>query len=333
MEKIKISIPKYTYEILTKDCELFEILKTDGTLNKNEFLNTLIKNYYQEFTATNTELKSAISKSLSKYHSFDEFDQNDLSNDIISIINKFNNKYYDNKDTITISVKPTRSTTRIFTYIQDNIIQNQSISSFYRDLFNSYVSLVQTKRERIIFKETVDTINEAIESNRQVYFHTAKSKNAITASVYCIANSKEELFNYVLTESKGKITSYRLSRIKDIALVNEVRTIEKSNKEIYDKLIDYGPQYIISNKEEKVKIQLTPEGEKLYQKIYLYRPKYIEKDGNIYTFDCSYNQILFYFARLGKEAVILEPKTLRTKMRFAHKDAYVAYTDNNKKHD
>jgi predicted DNA-binding transcriptional regulator YafY len=141
------------------------------------------------------------------------------------------------------------------------------------------------------------------------------------------------LFNYVLAETKGKISSYRLSRIKDMALINEVRVIKETNKEIYNKLIDYGPQYTISEKEEKVKIQLTKEGEKLYKKIYLYRPKYIEKDGDIYTFDCSYNQILFYFARLGKDAIILEPESLRAKMRFNHKDAYTAYTDKNKKHD
>ena len=46
-EKIKIYLPNDIYQIILKDMELFEFYKKDGSLNRNEFLNKLITNYYE----------------------------------------------------------------------------------------------------------------------------------------------------------------------------------------------------------------------------------------------------------------------------------------------
>lgn len=51
LEKIKISVPKKTYDTLIKDCDNFDFHKNETTLNKNLFLNTLIVNYYERFSA------------------------------------------------------------------------------------------------------------------------------------------------------------------------------------------------------------------------------------------------------------------------------------------
>lgn len=42
--------------------------------------------------------------------------------------------------------------------------------------------------------------------------------------------------------------------------------------------------------------------EKLFNKIYLYRPTPIKIEGDIYTFNCSANQLLYYFERFGDSA-------------------------------
>ena len=47
----------------------------------------------------------------------------------------------------------------------------------------------------------------------------------------------------------------------------------------------------------------------------MYRPVPVSVEGDIYTFDCSANQVLYYFERFGSEALILSPKRLGIFMR------------------
>lgn len=67
--------------------------------------------------------------------------------------------------------------------------------------------------------------------------------------------------------------------------------------------------------DEPIKVQLTEKGKKLFNKIYLYRPTPTSIDGDIYTFNCSANQLLYYFERFGDSALILSPKRLGIFMR------------------
>ena len=93
-----------------------------------------------------------------------------------------------------------------------------------------------------------------------------------------------------------------------------------------NKQIKYGVQYNVSKKEIlPVKIKLTPQGIKLYEKIYLYRPEYDSHEGDIYTFLGPYEQILHYFKRFGDDAIILEPENLRIAMRNFYYFANKAY--------
>ena len=52
-------------------------------------------------------------------------------------------------------------------FIENNLINNTSISSFYRNLFTSYAHNPQNFRELIIFKENYDLLTESIEKNRK----------------------------------------------------------------------------------------------------------------------------------------------------------------------
>lgn len=66
---------------------------------------------------------------------------------------------------------------------------------------------------------------------------------------------------------------------------------------------------------EPIKVKLTEKGKKLFNKIYLYRPTPVKIEGDIYTFICSANQLLYYFERFGDSALILSPKKLGLFMR------------------
>ena len=61
-EKIKIYIPESINNILLKDMERFEFFKKDGSFNKNEFYNTLIMNYYEQYQNQQSDLFNHIKK-------------------------------------------------------------------------------------------------------------------------------------------------------------------------------------------------------------------------------------------------------------------------------
>ena len=63
-EKIKISLSKNTLDVLKKDCVDFKIVKENGQPNMNAFINTLIVNFYEAFSASEETFK-IFSKSLS----------------------------------------------------------------------------------------------------------------------------------------------------------------------------------------------------------------------------------------------------------------------------
>lgn len=63
----------------------------------------------------------------------------------------------------------------------------------------------------------------------------------------------------------------------------------------------------------------------MFKKIYLYRPSPVSIEGDIYTFDCSANQLLYYFERFGDNALILSPKKLGIFMRNYYYFAYKKY--------
>ena len=63
-EKIKIYISKDVHEILLKDMELFEFYKKNQTLNKNDFMNTLIMNYHETYQKRCSDLYQHISMKL-----------------------------------------------------------------------------------------------------------------------------------------------------------------------------------------------------------------------------------------------------------------------------
>lgn len=327
MEKIKITISPNVYDTLLADCELFEFFKKDTTLNKNSFLNELILNYYEEYTNSEIELNNNVKTLLSEYTNSTE----ELSIELINLIRKTTQGDKNDKST-TISFKPTKSSIDTIEYIENKLIKNSTISSFYRSLFTSYASLPRNKREQIIFKDSVNVINEAIKKKKKIYFSTSKSNVFKSASVYSLSSSKDELFNYVLVVEKNTRFTYRLSRIRGVKLLSDNIIDLSTHENYFNKQLLYAPQYLINNNEtELIKIKLTSTGERLYKNIYLFRPRYISKDDNIYTFDCSYAHIIFYFSRFGEDAIILSPLQLKKRMLGYYKYSFLAYKNSDDK--
>lgn len=196
------------------------------------------------------------------------------------------------------------------------VIKDESISSFYRRMFSAYSQLTKTEREKIIHKENYEILKKAIRKGVQVYI-VLNSKDILhSSSIFAISPAKDELFNYVLVYYGKQNYTLRLASIYSISLLSENSSIPEENRSLFERQIACAAQYPMYNTDnEPIIVQLTEKGKKLFNKIYLYRPTPVSIEGDIYTFNCSANQLLYYFERFGDSALILSPKKLGVFMR------------------
>lgn len=311
-DKIKIYIPENVNSILSKDMERFEFYKKDGSLNRNEFYNTLIVNYYEQYEENQSAIFTHVTDSIRERTALKDQDISDIAADILQYVDVRTFQLDRQRFDVAVSMKPTRKSSDDIQYIQDCLLGNSTLSNYFRNMFASYSLLPQDKREMIIFKQNFELIKEAIEKDRKIYFTTVKSEKPHIVSPYSVANSKEELFNYLLCKYNNLPYSFRVSRIKQIKVLNETRDLTEKIIEILDRMAKFGPQfsYEIKKPHCPIKVKLTDRGLKQYRSMYLHRPEYYKNEGDIYYFDCSRSQAFQYFSRLGSNAIVLEPKDL-----------------------
>lgn len=322
-EKIKISLPKETLDLLKKDCEDFKITKQNGTPNVNAFINLLIANYYEDFSAHEESLYEDIKYTLS---AVPEYYRDKIFYDIVKLFAK-NADYGDGKkDTTTFSFKPTKIAEKAITYIENVILKNESLSSFYRRMFVSYSQKTKTEREKIIYRENFELLQRALKKGVAVYIILQSGIVCNGLSIYSVSPAKDELFNYILAYGNKHNYTLRLASVRSVALLSEKAEIPDENCAMFKRQIACAAQYPIINTDyELIKVQLTEKGKRLFNKIYLYRPTPINVDGDIYTFDCSANQLLYYFERFGDNALILSPNRLGILMRDYYYNALEKY--------
>lgn len=312
-EKIKISIAKETLELLKKDCEDFKIVKQTGAINFNSFINLLIRNYYESFTAKEETLHDDIRNAISV---IPNYYQEKVFSDVVKLFAKQSNIAFDKHSTTTFSFKPTKISEKAVTYINQIILKDESVSAFYRRMFTAYSQLTKTEREKIIHKENYEILKKAMKKGVQVYIVLHSKDILSSSSVFAIAPAKDELFNYVLVYNGKQNHTLRLASIYSITLLSANSDIPQENRARFERQIACAVQYPMYNTDdEPIRVQLTENGKKLFNKIYLYRPTPVKIEGDIYTFNCSANQLLYYFERFGDSALILSPKKLGIFMR------------------
>lgn len=326
-EKIKIYITKEMQEALDRDMELFEFFKKDGkSLNRNEFLSTLILHYYESYGEKLSLLQSQIADKLESL-SLNRYEKETLSVQLLELM-EFNPQLKDHvRYTRTVSLKPTRRTSSALEYILERYLFGMSFSAFFRNLFQSYLAQPLNQRERIIFKDRVDIIERAIALKRQIRFTTRRNQTIHTASVYDLCHSKEELMNYVLCEWKDRPFSFRLSRMQNLVLTQDHGEISELNELLLERTKQQSVQFVLQ-REEEVCVRLDEEGKKLMQVMYIHRPKILRTEGDCCYFHASYSQIENYFIKFGEHALIVSPQYMQDIMRRRVEAMFALYHTN-----
>lgn len=324
-EKIKISLPEEVGNLLRKDCVDFKVFKKNGESNMNAFLNSLLVNFYEEFSAAQEKLYDEIRQALSAVPAY--YQETAFCN-VLQTLTKRNTAAQEKKKSVLLSFKPTKSSGQATAYIEHILLQNESLSSFYRRLFSAYAQRTKNEREKIIYREQYELLQKAIRKGAQVCLTLKSGEFLKNACVYSVSPAKDELFNYILLYTDKKNMTVRLASVQAVSLRAGKSVIPEENKLLFARQVACAAQYpMYSTDREPIRVQLTEKGKKLFQKIYLYRPEPVSVEGDIYTFDCSANQLLYYFERFGDSAVVLSPKRLGIFMRNYYYFAYKTYRD------
>ena len=91
------------------------------------------------------------------------------------------------------------------------------------------------------------------------------------------------------------------------------KKIEVKDKKYIDEVYkNFDPFLSYKN---RVKVKFTEKGLELYEKVLTNRPRLLNKDNNIYTFECDNKLAMVYFAQFFSLIEILEPQELREKLQ------------------
>ncbi|MCM1082936.1 MAG: WYL domain-containing protein [Clostridium sp.] len=215
---------------------------------------------------------------------------------------------------------------------------------YVRALLEEYANKPYYVREQIAFHNLFKTIDEAISEETVINVTTANG-NRLSIKPYKIVTDPLSMYNYLVgyyykTNNTNyiPIVNLRICRLKEIQKVEfpseDIHRLYKltkdEKKKIKEQLEESGVQFIQSSP-VTTKVWLSDSGIKKYNTQLHLRPiGVIDKNNHhIYTFECTENQIIYYFVKFGKDAKILSPQSLADEFKKIYEEALNNYLTNN----
>jgi putative uncharacterized protein (fragment) len=205
-------------------------------------------------------------------------------------------------------------------------------TEFFRVVFEWYAFKAKYKREQILFHEEISIIKEAINKKYELEFNVKLNDERLIkiqdSYPFGIFESKDENFNYLVTVDKnGETYSTRISNMKNVSLIRKVFSVSKEIEEKAKKRIE--KKYYGMGNTVWCKIQFTEEGYSNYKTISHLRPRIEEADekNRILIFKEPEDSLFFYFKQFGGNIKVLEPQSLKNRLREFYKNALENYED------
>lgn len=312
-QKQHINLSEHAYSVIKNDMAALHI-QTPST-----FINKIISNFA-------SIAKSSLSLSSDRYtkSNCSCFSPAPSKEEMI-VLKQFEESYsshikhdfQDKKHTLKIHLNSTSCKLLFKTCTEELYYQNAG--SYIKSLVEEYAQKPYFEREKIIAKDTFDTINKAIKYKKFLKLDS-NGRKGIKVKPYKIATDNMAVYHYLIgyelmTKKTYKSFSCRISNIQNINNTQRSSFISIAKKKALDlEIQNKGPQFM-SDDVTEFKIYLTDDGIRLYNRILYLRPNYtdVSKDKHIYTFKCSPSQIEYYFFKFGADAVILAPKDMHDK--------------------
>lgn len=317
--KIRVNLTYRDYYSLESDMVLFHYVDDEGETTNNRFFNDLICHFYSQLEKKNQEISADIDLLLRNLR---PETSNAFRNKVLERLSEedtTSSMPYD----YSYSFRPLKENEESFRYIETNLLQGRSLSSYYRHLFHQYLALTSAERERILFLPVLERVEEAIRAKKALLLPSPLGGTAFYP--YVVATTREERMNYVLgMDEERQCYSYHLFKLKGILSTQDSYRFTEAEKK---KLSVFASSSIEYARDEYVEctVRLTKRGEKMYRGIFHNRPIPQKKEGDTYTFLSPYDQLFTYFIRFGKEAEVLSPETMRTDFRRFYHAAHKVY--------
>ena len=314
-EKYKIYLSEDTRTRLINDAELFEFTKKDESVNLNAFLKTLIVNYFDQYRHDSEALLESIMLDLNDMTSISKKSAAALADKIVSTYIKSDSFHTGKNIALTLTVSG--SSYEIIRIIENNMLKDTSLSQYLKDMFNSYLSIPRSEREAIIFKDAYEDMTRALKEHKVLSFTntTSGDEKSYKVEPYVIAPSKEEQCNYLICidTEVGRPRTFRISRLRSVFVTSDSFTIDENiQKELQEKAIR--SPHSVSQTVQAV-VRLNKYGVKKFKAITKNRPIVSKIEGDRYYFDWPELQLEEYFKRFGRDALVIQPKSLKNKIK------------------
>jgi hypothetical protein len=326
-EKYKIYIPEDMKSRLMNDAELFEFMKKDGSINLNAFLKELLINYFDEYRNRKAQLLDTILTDLGQFPSISPDDAETIADKIINTYMKSDKYRSDRSTAITLTVSG--RSLDVMRAIENNLLTDISLSQYINDLLSSYLSIARNDREVIIFRDTFEVLNEAIQKKRIITFSTSSAENLVfTVKPYIIAASKEEQCNYLLCSdtTHRSLHTYRVSRIKALYTTSDCFIPDDDDLLKLQDIARRNPSSTSKNIDAVV--QLTDRGVHKFHMIVKNRPDVLRREGNTYYFSWPKRALEDYFRRFEYDALFISPEECRESMKYFYGRSLDTYNRN-----
>lgn len=289
-EHINLNLTKLAQKVIESDCKIFGA-SSNSQLTRSTLINRVLTDYEDDF---------------------------ELNEDLVKL------KDYESYFKIRLSQSSLKKLDRLSLLSDFHFVQAYTAPQYIKCVMETYARLPFIEREKLLLKEAIiEPIKNAIA--RKQALNLVYKNEAIKVSPIYIQPAKEGSFQYLIGMYGKTIVSIRLSRIQSIKASGRADTItDDQEKSINENLAEFGATFI-KEQPVQIKVRLTPKGIESYEYSVIHRPMHIAvEENNIFVFQCSETQALYFFFRFAGDAEILEPLSLRNKMR----DLYQAGLNN-----
>ena len=195
----------------------------------------------------------------------------------------------------------------------DTLIRNkiETEAEYWRNIFFTYINNLRYKREEILFEKNFKNIEQALKDGNKIKIKYHNCIRLINPYFVKVSDSESRSYLFCYYEKNNDYRNYRISEIEEIWFTN--KKIEVKDKKYIDEVYkNFDPFLSYKN---RVKVRFTEKGLDLYEKVLTNRPKLLNIENNIYTFECDNKLAMVYFAQFFSLIEILEPQELRKKLQ------------------
>ena len=195
----------------------------------------------------------------------------------------------------------------------DTLIRNkiETEAEYWRNIFFTYINNLRYKREEILFEKNFKNIEKVLKDGNKIKIKYHNYIRLINPYFIKVSDSESRSYLFCYCEKNNDYRNYRISEIEEIWFTNEKIEV-KDKKYIYEVYKNFDPFLSYKN---RVKVKFTEKGLELYEKVLTNRPRLLNKNNNIYTFECDNKLAMVYFAQFFSLIEILEPQKLREKLQ------------------